>query len=70
MALTIDSPLKDLLADPKTKAVLEKHFPGVSTNPRLQMAMGMTLKQIAPFSQGMINDAKIKAVDEDLKKIT
>jgi hypothetical protein len=69
MAVTINSTLKDLLADPKAKAVIEKHFPGFSSNPQLQMAMGMTLKQIQPFSRGVITDDKLKLVEEDLKKI-
>jgi hypothetical protein len=69
MAVTINSSLKDLLADPKAKVILEKHFPGFSGNPQLQMAMGMTLKQIQPFSQGAITDEKLKLVEQDLKKI-
>ena len=69
MALTISSTIGELLADPKTKAVLEKHLPGISTMPQIGMAKGMTLKAIVPFSQGMINDAKLKAIEEDLKQI-
>ena len=69
MAVTISSSLKDLLADPKAKAILEKHFPGFSSNPQLQMAMGMTLKQIQPFSKGVITDDKLKLIEQELKKI-
>jgi hypothetical protein len=69
MAVTINSTLKDLLADPKAKAVIEKHFPGFASNPQLQMAMGMTLKQVQPFSRGAITDEKLKLIEEDLKKI-
>ena len=68
MAVTINSTLKELLADPKAKAILEKHFAGLSGNPQLQMAMGMTLKQIQPFSKGAITAEKLKLVEEDLKK--
>jgi hypothetical protein len=68
MAVTINSPLRELLADPKAKAILEKHFPGFSGNPQLQMAMGMTLQQIKPFSQGAITDEKLKLVEADLSK--
>jgi hypothetical protein len=69
MAVTINSPIKELLADPKAKAILEKLFPGFSNNPQLQMAMGMTLKQIQPFSRGVLTDDKLKQVEEELKKI-
>lgn len=69
MALTTDSKLGDILANEKGKAVLEKHLPGISANPQLAMAKGMSLKAIAPMSRGLITDAKLKAIDEDLKKI-
>ena len=67
MAVTINSSLKELLEDPKAKAILEKHFPGFSNNPQLQMAMGMTLKQIQPFSQGVVTDDKLKLIEQELK---
>jgi hypothetical protein len=69
MALTIDSKIGELMANPKAKAILEKHIPGISTNPQMGMAKSMTLKAVAPMSGGMINDAKLKAIDADLKKI-
>lgn len=69
MALTIDSKIGDLLADAKAKAILDKHLPGFSTNPQVGMAKGMTLKAIAPMSRGIVTDAKIKAIEEDLKKL-
>ena len=69
MALSIDSKLGDILANEKGKAVLEKHMPGVSKHPQLAMAKGMTLKQIAGFSQGQISQATLATVDADLKKI-
>jgi len=69
MALTIDSKIGELLADPKAKAILEKHLPGISTNPQMAMAKGMTLKVIAPMSKGTITPDKIKAIEADLKKL-
>jgi len=69
MALTVDSKIGELLGDEKAKAILEKHIPGFSTNPQISMASAMTLKIIAPMSQGMITDAVIKAIGEDLSKL-
>ncbi len=69
MALTIDSNLGDILADEKGKAILEKHLPGVSTNPQVAIAKGITLRVIAPMSQGILNDKKLNAINEDLVKI-
>ncbi len=69
MALSIDSTLGEILDDEKGKAVLEKHLPGVSANPAIAQAKGMTLKAIAPMSQGMISDDMLKAISEELSKI-
>lgn len=66
---TIDSTIEALVADPATKAVLDKHLPGIDRHPAYAQFKGMTLRQVAPFSQGHITDAKIAAIDVDLKAI-
>ncbi|WP_312598662.1 hypothetical protein [Brevundimonas sp.] len=66
---TIDSTIEALVADPATKAVLDKHLPGIDRHPAYAQFKGMTLRQVAPFSQGNITDAKITAIDTDLKAI-
>ncbi|MFN3836246.1 MAG: hypothetical protein ACK4MI_00885 [Brevundimonas sp.] len=66
---TIDSTIEALVADPATKAVLDKHLPGIDRHPAYAQFKGMTLRQVAPFSQGNITDAKIAAIDTDLKAI-
>ncbi|GLI33013.1 hypothetical protein [Desulforhabdus amnigena] len=66
MALTAESTIAVLLANEQAKAILEKHLPGMTSDPRLKMAMGMTLKQIMPLSQGKITLSKIEAVAADL----
>ena len=69
MTLSIDSTLGEILDDERGKAVLEKHLPGVSTNPDVAQVRGMALKALAPMSQGMINDDMLKAISEELSKI-
>ena len=69
MALSMDSKIGDILANPKGKAILDKNLPGFSTNPQMAMAKGMTLKMIAPMSGGKITPAILKAIDEELKKL-
>jgi hypothetical protein len=69
VAFTADSTLKQILADPKAKAVLEKHAPGFSNHPLLGMAMGMSLKQISGFPQAGIAADKFKAIVDDLAKL-
>ena len=56
----------DLLDNPATKAVLEKDLPELVSDPRLPQAKGMTLKEVEPYSEGKIDDAKLAAVQKDL----
>ena len=66
---TIDSPIKDLLADPDTAAILEKHLPGIGSHPALPQFEDMTLAEVAPYSEGEVTDAIIAAIDADIKAL-
>lgn len=66
---TIDSPIKDLLADPDTAAILEKHLPGISDHPALPQFEDMTLAEVAPYSGGEVTQAIIDAIDADIKAL-
>lgn len=68
--LTIDSPIEALMANPAAKAAVEAQMPGVEGHPAYGQFKTMSLKQVQPFSQGMITDdmlAKIAAALADLK---
>ena len=56
----------DLMANPATMAVLQKDLPELISDPRLPQAKGMTLKEVEPYSEGKIDDAKLAAVQKDL----
>jgi hypothetical protein len=66
---TIASPIKDLLNNAETAAVMEKHLPGVTNHPMRSQFEDMTLAQVAPLSQGAITQATIDAIDADLKAL-
>lgn len=66
---TIASSIKDLLANAQTRAVVEKHLPGVSQHPALPQFQDMTLAQVAPVSGGAVTPAIIAAIDADLKAL-
>jgi hypothetical protein len=51
MAFTLDTTLGTLLDDPKAKAILEQHLPGISNNPMVGMAKGMSLNMILSMPQ-------------------
>jgi hypothetical protein len=60
----------DLMANPATMAVLQKDVPEVLADPRIEQAKGMTLKEIEPYSEGKIDDAKLAAIQKDLDAAT
>ena len=68
MALSIDSRLKDLMADPKAEEVLQKHLPGYENHPRLNEGLPYSLREIANYT-GQIGSAKLAEVDADLKAL-
>ena len=67
--LSMNSTMGRLLADEKARAVLEKHVPGLTTQPGIDMVKAMRFKQAAPYSQVAITNEILKAIDEDLSKL-
>jgi hypothetical protein len=61
MAYSLDSKLGDLLNDTHAVDILEKHAPGISKNPMIGFAKGMTLKTLLEMPQ-----AKQYGVTEDM----
>ena len=51
MALTLDTTLGQILDNPQAKAVLDQYLPGVSSNPMISMARGMTLNTLIAMPQ-------------------
>lgn len=51
MAITLDTTLGTILDDPQAKAVLDQYAPGVSSNPMVAMARGMTLNALLAMPQ-------------------
>lgn len=68
-ALTIDTPIEKLVADERSKAVLDKHMPGIDKHPSYDQFKSMSLKAIAPFSQGAITEQMLTDIAADLAKI-
>lgn len=51
MAYTLDTTVGELLNDTQAVNVLEKHAPGISKNPMIGMAKGMSLKSLLAMPQ-------------------
>jgi hypothetical protein len=66
---TGETTIGDLLDNPATKAVLDKHMPGFSTNPQVEMARGFTLRAIQSMVPDQIKVETLDLVDADLAKL-
>lgn len=66
---TADTEIGTLLDDPAAKAVLDKYIPEVTASDQINMARGMTLRGIQPFSADVLTDEKLAAIDTDLARL-
>ena len=51
MAFTLETTVGDLLNDPQAKKIIEKYARGVTTNPLIGMAKGLTINNILALPQ-------------------
>jgi hypothetical protein len=49
--------------------VLVKHLPGIDQHPAYDQFKSLSLRTVAPFSQGMISDDLLAKIDADLAAI-
>lgn len=66
-ALDGSSPIEAIAANPAGKAALDKNFPDLSAHPAYEQFKGMSLRDLAPLSGGIITDEKIAALEASLK---
>jgi hypothetical protein len=65
---TVDkTPIGTIWADPTGKAILLKALPPLEQY--MDQIKDMTLAQVAPMSQGAIDDAKLKEIQAELDKV-
>lgn len=67
--LTIDTPIVELMADERAKAVVEAQIPGMEQHPAYNQFKGMSLAVIQPFSEGMITDEMLAAIAAGLAEL-
>lgn len=71
MAFTLDSTLGELLDNPQAKALLDQQMPGISTNPMIGMARGMSLNMILSMPQATqfgLTKEKVEALLVEINK--
>jgi hypothetical protein len=68
-AYSTNTDLGTLLANPATKAVLQKHVPQLIANDQISAASSMTLRQVQSYAADMLTDDVLAKIDADLAKV-
>lgn len=55
-----------LLEDPDVVGILEKHSPGLTTNPMLEMAAMMPADQAVAMAEGLIGSEEVEAIRAEI----
>jgi len=69
MTFGAHSTIRQLLANEAAKAIIEKHLPGATNHPQLDMALDMTLREVATYPEANISAEKLKAIVADLEQL-
>ena len=67
---TATTKIGELLKDAEASAILEKHVPGMTTDSRIGMGKGMTLRTVQKFAPDQFSDAVLDAIDADLATLS
>jgi hypothetical protein len=70
-AFTIDTPIEVLMADERAKAVVIANFNGqdLTQHPAYEQFKSLSLKAVAPFSQGLITEEMLTKIAAELAEI-
>ncbi len=69
MSLSKESKLKEIMANPDAVALMEEYIPGISKDPKIKMAMGMSLEKAAKMAPNMVKPEWIDDIDGKLKAL-
>ncbi|MGV8048907.1 MAG: hypothetical protein AB2L21_00930 [Anaerolineaceae bacterium] len=69
MAFTLESKVGALLKDSKAVEILEKYVPGITKNPMIALAKGMTLTKLLDMPQAKQAGITREMVDKVLAEI-
>lgn len=66
---SLDTPIEQIVGDAAAAAVLEANLPGTATHEAYEMFKAMSLRQVAPYSNGAITDEKLAKLEKELAAI-
>lgn len=66
MAISIDSKIKDIMANPKAVDICDKYMPGFKTDKQMKMVYGLTLRALAKFPQAKVSAETLDQINKEL----
>ncbi|TXC70209.1 cytochrome P450 [Sphingomonas ginsenosidivorax] len=66
---TAETKMGVLLGDPAACTIIDRHFPGVTTDKRIGMAKGMPLRMMQKIAPGNFTDEGLDAIDAEFAKL-
>ena len=69
MGLSIESKMRDIIANPEAVAIIESYVPGASNDSRLSLAMGLSLEKVARLVPNMVKPEWLDEVDAKLRAL-
>ncbi|MDZ4701648.1 MAG: ThuA domain-containing protein [Rhodothermales bacterium] len=67
--LSTGSTIATLIAHPGAAEVLERHMPGFTTDPRLDQAMSMSIREIAPYASEVFTPELLSKLEVELSAL-
>lgn len=61
--------VREILANPKAKELLEREYPELLNNPMLGMFQNMTLENLLKYANGIVPQSKINQILDHLKTL-
>lgn len=69
MTVTINSKIKDILADPRAADIVEKYSPGFKTDRQMKMVYGLSLSSLAKFPQAKTLADNLAQIEKELSEL-
>ena len=65
----LDTPIQDIVADAKAKAVLDAELPGLTTHESYEMFKGMSLKQLSGYAADKLTPEVLAKTEKNLAAV-
>ena len=70
MAITMESKLKDFLADPEAKAIMDDIIPHLAGHPNMKMALNMKMSKIVKLPYSKVTPEKAKEMEDRVNALS